>query len=168
MASSSNFEANPGDMSLAEEGYIRYLGGVVYLHDPEATADMHGRDFNEDRELFVAEAEQLMIEGAHQVIRFTNHPDRREKMIAIEDHYREALPGMLAVVRNVFSTDIDREKLLSPSVRFLRPAAFLHENIYKYLCHSRLGKIATTQMLDGVYAAEELRNVLEGRRLGKS
>jgi hypothetical protein len=165
--SGSNFEISPTDTSLAGEGYARYLGGVAYLHDPVATENIHNQPFSQDRELFVARAEILMLGGAQQVIRYSNDPALRDRMLKMEDHYQDAIAHMESVVDTAFLLDPEREKLLMDSIRYFRPAAFLHENIYRYICHGRLGKIATAQLMDGVFPHKELRDVIEGRKLKK-
>ncbi|HEX5798409.1 MAG TPA: hypothetical protein VFX79_03560 [Candidatus Saccharimonadales bacterium] len=163
----SNFEINLPDETLAGEGYVRYLGGVAYLHDPVATENIHNQPFDQNKELFVARAEVLMLEGARQVIRYSNDPAIRDRMLNMEDGYQDALGHMEAVVDQAFVLDPERGDLLMDSIRYFRPAAFLHENIYRYICHGRLGKIATAHMMDGVFPHEEFREIIEGRKLAK-
>lgn len=161
-------EMSPQSALQGNEGYVRYLSGVAFLHDPKNTQSIHAQPYEENKELFVAQAEALMLDGAKQVIRSANDATDRSRIGSMEEKYDEALGNMQAIVDGAFVFQEEREGLLLPAVRYFRPAAFLHENVYKYVCHGRLGKIATSKMMDGVFPSAELVDVIAGRNLAKT
>lgn len=161
-------EMSPQSALQGNEGYVRYLSGVAFLHDPKNTQEIHRQPYQENKELFVVQAEALMLDGAKQVIKAANGEVGQNRIANLEEKYDEALGNMQAIVDGVFILHREREDLLLPAVRYFRPAAFLKENIYKYICHGRLGKIATGQMMDGVFPSSELLGVVSDRKLARS
>jgi hypothetical protein len=157
------FVPTPSDELLAKEGYIRYLAGVSYLHAPLDTADLHGFELPTDKMQLIYKAEDLILEGLKQVITFANKPGDRSRLVNMEESYDQAAIHMMKTVETVFEFERDREEMLFPAVNLFRPAPMLNQQTYKYICHSRMGKLTTFKLMDGVFPAQSLMPDLEKR-----
>ncbi len=156
------------DEQLACEAYLEFAGGVAIINNPESTVAIHGlevveRNFPE----IIHVAEELMGEGLVQVIKNANRPEIRTNLMKLEHHFDEALPHMLATVDRVYDECGDRLHDMNPFFGPLRPAPMLKRSIYNNLCHRRLQRVRTAQLILPFHPSPILDGSLKRHTLSK-
>lgn len=155
---------------LAEDAYVRYLGAVAVIIDPQSDVAQHSirREVTADnREGILRHQLNMAWDSAKGVIEYCNPPELRSAKGKMEGRFRQASPLMEATVRNVFEHRADVEGYLKETFTFTLPAPFLRRAIYNALCHGRRGNITVVRLLDGVMPSEIFPNALVDRSLSQ-
>lgn len=139
----------PEDYNEASEGYIRYCTGIAIVQFPEDMVDIHRRqDIESSADEILAVAERLMIDGIIRVIRTSQEPDFRKHKLEMESRFKKALPAMRELVEHACFHHEARLEKLSPMYPVLRPAPFLHEPLYRKICHGNYTTLKTIRLMD--------------------
>jgi hypothetical protein len=158
---------NAQESRLGQEGYLRYLGAVVLIHDPDSAfaVGMLGRRVR-DPSIIVSHGNGLMYNGLRTFIKYANPPDARGDLVRAEHAYEAALSHMIATVDEAYATQSARIDRMNGALFALRPQPPVTDEVtYKYLCHSRRDMLFTLSLMDGIRPAESLMAYVQGRTL---
>ncbi len=139
------------ELSLGSEGYVRYCAGVAMVQYPEGFSSVHNVEddkIEENVTQILATAEQLMIGGMLEVIRYASPPEARRVKRELEGHFDDAVPGMIEIVHSACILKSERLDEFNDNFKWLRPAPFLREQIYKHLCRGNYYELTTSRLLD--------------------
>ena len=160
--STEAWQPNAEDKIMGIESYVRYASGVAIMSDPERLAPVHALDVcDANMDEIFATAERLMIRGATQVIRYTNPKEIRKNRGKLLDRYAVAFPYMVETVKDSVKLEKDRLDALNPFLSVLQPSPMLDKVIYKYLCHSSLGRLTTRKLMDGMQPSSFFKKIID-------
>ncbi|MGH7195830.1 MAG: hypothetical protein ACREGA_03565 [Candidatus Saccharimonadales bacterium] len=159
------------DLASGQESYVRYLGGLAILHEPKGDfaagllgVDFFEHDYEEYPEWAVAHAETLMYQGLRGVILAANPPESRSPIAQLEHNYAAAIPHIRQTVASICKLQPERLDQINPTIKIFRPMPAANQSIYKSICHSRLEKIQTEDLLEGFLPAPVFTIILDGKR----
>lgn len=139
----------PEDFAEASEGYIRYCTGIAVVQFPEDMTDIHRQSSIESSaDAILTTAERLMIDGITRVIRTAQEPQFRERKLEMQGRFRQSLPAMRELVEWACERHEARLEKLNPMYPVLRPAPFLHEPLYRKICHGNYTTLRTMRLMD--------------------
>jgi hypothetical protein len=162
------WQPNSEDVYAGQEAYIRYIGGVVLLHDPDSDIS-HGiygavlRSEREGVEAVIRHAENLMYFNLQAFIACANPPDFRSPIVVAEHRHKEALPHIRQMIGLACMEQAVRLDSMNTAVRAIRPNPLADQALYSYLCHGRRHKLSTVRLMDGLMPAPEFAGYLSGR-----
>ncbi len=156
------------DMYGGREAYVRYIGGVILLHDPECAVaqGIYGdtmRSTDAGTEDVIRQAEDIMYFSLQTIITNANVPERRKPISEAEKFHSHALPYIRRMVEGACEIHAERLDAINPAVRAMRPNPLADPSVYSYLCHSRRYKLSTIRLMDGLMPAPEFAGMLAGR-----
>lgn len=149
------------EMEMAVHGGIKYVAGVAYLHDAEATRPYHRLDAATEGSQIADTAANLMLKGISIVIKYAQRPELRSSMHKMERHYEAALPNLLDTQIGMYADEVNKLATIHfPSIAALTPMPILEEGIYKRFCHGHFGstKLPLWQMMDDVTIDSKLKD----------
>lgn len=154
------------DKFQAELAYIEYAKGVAILNDPSRFEAMLANDFTaETSSVFVFKAEDLMISGLADIIRYSNPANLRAYMLSMENRFDEALPHIQDTVDRTFENHTARLQRVHEALDLDRPMPLADRAVYKFICHSRFNKLTTKRLLGSFLPHPELVEEIEHRKL---
>lgn len=165
---------DPEDQRAGQEAYIRYLGGVALLHDPESElaqsiVGSHVQlDTYEGMNAAVRHAETVMFHNLQDVVRMANPPDFRTPLSSAERRYKEALPHIHQIVDSTFQSQGGRLEVLDTALQLIRPMPLVKEAMYKHVCHPHREKIRTLRLMDDIMVDPRFISIVSDRFLGRS
>lgn len=174
MTTESGWAPSEPDVRQGQEAYLRYAGGVGIINDPHTDFAQgmlgEGREASEHPVCALITAEELMYANLVKLAKAANPPELRGATGRLEHRYGSALPHIISIIDRVFENDTMLMRLdrINPALLVMRPSPLEDEAVYKALCHGRRHKLYTSRLLDGVGAAAEFTDLLEGRTLGNT
>lgn len=158
------------DMESGQDAYIRYIGGLMLLHDPENDVSQGvigdaWREATVTDEEVVVQAENIMYRSLRIMIFRTNPPDFRSPLSSAESRHDQASPHIRSIVAKVCESKAKRLDEINPAIKSMRPMPLADPAIYAYLCHGRRYKIQTRRLLDDFMPAPLFSSILAGRVL---
>lgn len=169
MTVSDVWRPTAADQIQAQAGYLQYAIGVTMLARPESFSDaLGGANIDSDHlEAIVVHAEDLMLAGLQDTIRYTNNPETR-RLADLETRHATTVPLLREMLDDVYEDAADQLHDLSPDFSRLRPLPVLNETIFRFVCHSRRDKILTTRLMGGFMPSRNAARVVDGRTLSRT
>lgn len=151
------------DFLSSSKGYMQYALGLSIVNNPWKMKSLLGVEEIDVSTLdrVYIHAQQTMLNGLKQVIRHTNRPELRSRMIAMEDTYDDALPFIFDAVEATYTRSRDRLDEINPDLHIVRPMPLDNRVTYGYICHSRIEKLPACELMDGFMIAQIFEHIEE-------
>jgi hypothetical protein len=166
--SETDWTPSEDELRSGQESYIRYIGGLMLLHDPDSLmsqALMGTLPPGPESTLAVVEhAEALMYHGLKEMIVVANPPEYHPVSRA-ENRHAQALPVLRDIVDATCDQHTERLEAINFAITVARPMPLARQGLYKAICHGRRDKISTSSLMDVFIPNTWFKPVIAGRHI---
>lgn len=156
------------DFRRGGEAYIRYCSGLAIVQYPDDMVGIHNRpEVEESIDEILMTAEATMLNSIQRIIRLSV-PGEPRTVEAARGRFSETEPGMNEIVEWACMMHEGRLNKLNEHYATLRPAPFLNQTIYSYICHANYDKLSTLDLMDIFVPDLRFMDALQGRHIKSS